>query len=114
MREATGVAAKFRAPQIRPVGCSSPRASMQFRAPDRFRVLSVAKKLFDISTGRLLTRAGIEQDVARLMIHTLPGGSPDGAADVFDRLLARADHLLGQSAIANLVLDEVEHQGALQ
>jgi hypothetical protein len=37
----------------------------ELRMPDRFRALSLAKRLFDISSGRLLTTAGIEQDVAR-------------------------------------------------
>lgn len=81
---------------------------------DRFKVQSIAERLFEISAGRLLTRAGLEEDIAQLMVHTLDSCSPEGADAVLDRLPAQADHMLGARGIVDIILDEIEKQGALQ
>ena len=81
---------------------------------DRFKVQSIAERLFEISAGRLLTTSGLEEDLGTLMVMTLPSCSPAGADAVLTRVLARADHRLGARGIADIVLAEIEAAGTRQ
>jgi hypothetical protein len=81
---------------------------------DRFKVQSIAERLFEISAGRLMTTWGLEADIGNLMVMTLPSCSDAGADAVLARVFRRADHYLGARGIVDIILDEIEKQGALQ
>jgi len=74
---------------------------------DKPKVLRLAEALVDVASGRLMTRDGLEHQVAVLMVNLRPDCSPVGADVVLDRLLAVADHRLGADEMANAVLAEI-------
>jgi hypothetical protein len=75
---------------------------------DAPKLRRIAERLFDISDGRLMTRAGLAPMLGGLMMCVRDDCCAHGGEDdVLDRLLARVDHRLGVEAIAELVLAEV-------
>jgi hypothetical protein len=75
-----------------------------FDAP---KLRRIAERLFEISDGRLATRAGLAPMLGELMMCVRDDCGAHGVWEaVLDRLLARVDHRLGVEAIADLVLAE--------